>query len=93
MEKLKKKQALVRVLLKLDVHQNNIPSGQITITGTTTENEILTINTSALTDADGLPSSNTYNLSMGKSQDKIEWDIITGATSGRMLFLIRSVIT
>ena len=60
---------------------NTLPSGSVSITGTPTENETLTINTSALTDADGLPSANTYTYRWEKSQDKIEWDIITGATS------------
>jgi len=39
------------------VPTNHAPTGSVTITGTTTQGQILTVNTSALVDVDGIPTS------------------------------------
>ena len=39
------------------VYSNHAPTGSVTITGTATQGQILTVNTSALADVDGIPSA------------------------------------
>jgi len=57
---------------------NDLPTGTVTITGTVTEGQILTVNTSALADADGL---GTLNYQWEESLDGTTWTAITGATA------------
>ena len=59
---------------KLFLSHNNVnsePSGAIAITGTPTENQTLTVNTSNLADSDGLPAANTYSIAGKKALIKL----------------------
>ncbi|PSN14881.1 hypothetical protein C7293_09610 [filamentous cyanobacterium CCT1] len=57
---------------------NDSPTGSITTNGTATQKAVLTVNTSALADADGL---GTLNYQWQQSTDGITWTAITGATA------------
>ncbi|MGF1569518.1 MAG: choice-of-anchor L domain-containing protein [Nodosilinea sp.] len=60
---------------------NDAPTGGIAITGTPQEDSLLTVNTAALVDIDGLPSGGTYAYQWQRFSNG-EWANITGATGG-----------
>ena len=64
---------------------NDEPTGAITITGTPQEDSTLSINTSALGDADGLPDSSAYRYQWQMEDSSGNWKNIDGATAATFI--------
>ena len=60
---------------------NDLPTGAITISGTGQEDSELSVDTSTLSDNDGLPASSTYSYQWQMKDSSGKWNNIAGATA------------
>jgi Domain of unknown function (DUF4114) len=60
---------------------NDVPTGSVVIVGAAQENQVLTIDSTALADADGLPNANTFTYQWQSSINGTAWNDIASATT------------